>query len=214
MKTLLTCAEIFMAVSSHRFSVPDQIIEMPLGAFYELRVATVEDIPDTTHLIRRSYSYWVENGIDVAPAHQTQDKTMSHLLERGFVITDVQKRIIGTFSLDVIRLRKTGGNIEAQFESGSKVEYESKTHEAVGGRFLEFKKLAIARDLSKTGIGRRLYDLAEEYARSQDFDGIVLETVIEARWLFDWYISMGYEAVGGLVYSGSKMETLLLMKRF
>ena len=216
MKAILTCAGILGGLmSTPAFKIPNFTLNgsTPL----KIRAAKEKDVIETTELIRSAYSYWVENNVIVSPATQSVDKTRSHLLEgRGFVAIDSTGVTRATFSLDNIYLKVRNETFTAHAEHAAKdIDYERISSELiVDGRYLEFKKLAVDRDLGEQGIGRSLYDVAEEYARSNGYNGVILETVKEATWLYEWYLRMGFKVYGKHIYEGSKLETLLLVKQF
>ncbi len=68
--------------------------------------------------------------------------------------------------------------------------------------------------LAGSGLGRKLYKLAEELARMEGRAGMALETAREADWLFAWYKRLGFAPVGALLYPGSAVETILMLKTF
>lgn len=214
--TIMTCAGLLGGfMSSPTFDIPKTKIEgkTPLT----LRAAKEKDVAPTTDLIHSAYGYWVDNGVKVSPATQSVEKTRSHLSGGlGFIATDANGEIKATFSLDEAQI---GGSETAVIVQTKYVKSQIEFIRVDGmlpisGRYLEFKKLAVAPELFGQGIGRTLYDIAEEYARTRGYDGVVLETVKEATWLYDWYIGMGFKVVGKYVYPNSKFETLLLAKKF
>lgn len=72
----------------------------------------------------------------------------------------------------------------------------------------------MAKSHGQKGLGRELYNIAEQFSRDHGYDGVILETVKEAAWLYDWYLNMGFEVHGSHQYPGSTLQTLLLIKRF
>lgn len=203
-------------LSSSALDIPKMTIEGRTQL--KLRPAAEKDVSPTTELIRSAYSYWVENGVVVLPATQSTEKTRSHLLDgRGFVATDDMGNIRATFSLDNVDLVVQTDSITAKAEyadTGIAYVGTPSGNQAIDGRYLEFKKLAVDRSLGRQGIGHALYMVAEDYARTHGYDGVILETVKEATWLYDWYIGLGFKVYGKHVYGSSGLETLLLVKRF
>jgi hypothetical protein len=82
------------------------------------------------------------------------------------------------------------------------------------GRLLIFKKAAVRSDLAASGLGAQFYQLAEGWGRTNGFDGMILETVREAEWLYNWYSRLGFQPIGNYQYPGSKVETILMLKLF
>lgn len=217
---LSNCAKVLVMSLGlqNNFNIPSQTIKDRDGSEYLLRAATENDVSSTTSLIRKSFQYWVDNDVPVSPAKQTEEQTRKHLLDGGFVLENKDGEIVGTFTLeessvevanDIFRVSYSNPQdlVEySQIESG--IEIDEK------GKFLVFKKLAIDPELGRKGLGQKLYGVAEKYARDSGYKGMMLETVIEAKWLYDWYVGLGFEVVGSHQYSGSQFETLLLVKRF
>ncbi|MCB1025881.1 MAG: hypothetical protein KDB79_15910 [Acidobacteria bacterium] len=217
MKSLFTCASLLGGLlSSPAFDIPKTTLD--IQPRLKLRRAAEKDVSSTTDLIRTAYSYWVESGVVVAPATQSNEKTRSHLLGgRGFVATDDSGDIRATFSLDNVDLTVEPSSLTAKAEHAkTEISYTATTpvEHDIEGRYLEFKKLAVDPSLGRRGIGLALYMIAEEYARAHGYDGMILETVKEATWLYEWYLDLGYKVYGGHVYGGSGLETLLMIKRF
>ncbi len=185
---------------------------------YLLRKASKEDIKIVTNLIRESYQHWVAVGLKVRPAFQTEETTETHLLNGGMVLEKKDHEIVGTFSFDTAKVTHQDSFLMADYTNPSEhVEYAPKletNQQSIDGKYLVFKKLAISPSLQKAGLGRKLYDFAEEYGRTKAFKGMMLETIVEADWLYQWYINMGFEVIGGVTYAGSEIETLLLRKFF
>ena len=181
-----------------------------------VRPATQADVEATTKLIQAAYSYWVKNGVVVSPATQTEEKTASHLLNgRGFVAVNETGEIKGTFSLDEIELSDNTSEIFAKYKSDSStINYRksaSDTSSLHAGIYLEFKKLAVAPELLKQGIGQEIYKIAENLGKVINYQGMALETVKEAKWLYEWYLKLGYSIAGKYKYGSSSLETLLLV---
>lgn len=217
---LSDCSKVlFMSLGlQNNFNIPKQVVTDRNGAEYSLKSATEKEIAPTTVLIRKSFKYWVENDVPVSPARQTEEQTRKHLIEGGFVLENEQKEIVGTFTLEESAVEITENGYRVTYsnphdlvkysQSGSFIEFNKE------GKFLVFKKLAIDPDLGRRGLGQKLYDIVEKHARENRYQGMMLETVIEARWLYDWYIDLGFEVIGSHRYPGSQFETLLLVKRF
>jgi len=217
MKSLFTCASFLGGLlGSPAFDIPKTTLDVQPRL--KLRRATKEDVSSTTDLIRAAYGYWVENGVAVAPATQSAEKTRSHLLNGlGFVATDDTGSVRATVSLDNVNLVVGPSSAIAKAEHAkTEISYTATASENqdIEGRYLEFKKLAVDPAIGRRGIGHALYMIAEDYARTHGYDGMILETVKEATWLYEWYRELGFKVYGSHVYGGSGLATLLLIKRF
>lgn len=216
MKSLSVCVGLMMTIfNPPRFSIPSIDITNGSGETFHLRPARSGDVPVVTNLIRKAYSIWPSVGVDVSPAKQSEEKTRAHLVRLGFVLEDAQKKIVGTFSLDEATIDFQNDSIVGKYNyEPAEVTYRRTKPDQteVSGKYLVFKKLAIDPDQGRSGLGLSLYKIAEQYALDNGYTGVALETVIEARWLYDWYIGMGFKEVGGYRYSPGKLETLLMVK--
>lgn len=163
-----------------------QVLQWPAGAF-TMRHGTEDDVLAVTTLIHRAYKLWVVRGLNVSPARQTPETTRQHLLAGGLVF-EREGRIVATVTVDVASYN--------------------------GKQYLEFKKFAVDPDLANAGVGTKIYQLVEAHAREHNYHGMILETVAEAEWLYDWYLRLGYQVVDGKIYPGSTLKTLRLVKNF
>ena len=110
------------------------------------------------------------------------------------VLENESSHIVGTFTFEDVKISFSSDVIKAAFSNPTdQVDYALKNTgsniSSIDGNYLVFKKLAIDPSLQKTGLGRKLYDFAEEYGRNKNYKGMVLETIIEAKWLYEWYIN-------------------------
>jgi predicted N-acetyltransferase YhbS len=185
------------------------------GSEITIRAALKSDVVHVTDLVHRSFQVWAQKGLNLSPTVQTETETALHLLDKGFVATDIRNRILGTFSVDMGQIERTApdeltyheGEESITFHSISKVELRS-------GKYLVFKKLAVDPSIGRLGLGLNLYQTAETMARTNGYVGMVIETVKEATWLYEWYQKLGFSTVGSHRYSGSQVDTLLMIKNF
>jgi predicted N-acetyltransferase YhbS len=184
---------------------------------FSVRPAIALDVPKVTRLIHDAFSIWKEQGLDLAPMHQTDAQTAVHLIGQGYVAVNSEGELAGTFSLDegaVRRIRKA----KIRFmEDGATIDY-SRISDAMAplpsGRLLVFKKAAVRRDAANSGLGSELYALAEKTGRENGYSGMVLETAKAAGWLYDWYVRLGFKPIGSYRYPGSQVDTILMIKPF
>jgi hypothetical protein len=147
---------------------------------------------------------------------QTDEQTASHLLGKGYVVEDSRQELAATFSLENGGVRRNGTGIRFT-EGGEPVDYtpfEGDLELLPSARLLIFKKAAVRRETSNSGLGGMLYALAEKSGRAAGYSGMALETVEEAEWLYDWYHGLGFKAIGSRRYSASAVDTILMIKPF
>jgi len=180
-----------------------------------IRVALPSDVAPVTGLIHSSFQVWAKEGLRLSPMAQTQAETSSHLLEKGFVATDKNNKIVGTFSVDDGQIATTSAGELNYLEGNESTSFKATTGAPIKkGKYLVFKKLAVDPLIGRSGLGRFLYQATEEMARANGYSGVVLETVREASWLSHWYENLGFSVIGSHRYPGSQVDTLLMVKNF
>lgn len=215
-----SCILLLMAVATHKsvIKIEPQQLTLKDGTKVNVRAATGKDVGAVTELIHHAYGYWMDEfGLKLSPQTQSAEKTEKHLVGLGFVATDDAGQVVATFSSDEVKITETPEALDVKFRfANDRVSYTKaeNLNTPINGRYLEFKKFATDPSISKQGLGKQLYLMAENYARANGFDGVVLETVYECRWLYEWYLEMGFQVVGKHRYPGSKLDTLILVKRF
>jgi GNAT superfamily N-acetyltransferase len=193
------------------------VIDLPSGASFSVRVARAEDVSIVTALIHDAFSIWKDEGLSLGPMHQTDEQTAEHLVGKGYVAENLRGGLWGTFSLDEGSIRRIG-KTKISFTEGT----EATDYSLIGGSrppvpsgaLLVFKKAAVKRDAANSGLGSKLYTLAEKTARSNGYSGMVIETVKEAAWLYEWYLRLGFKPIGSYRYPGSQVDTILMIKPF
>jgi predicted N-acetyltransferase YhbS len=180
-----------------------------------IRAALPSDVAPVTDLIHLSFQVWAKEGLRLSPMAQTQAETSTHLLEKGFVATDKNNRVVGTFSVDDGQITSTSEGELTYLEGNESTSFKSTTNTVIKrGKYLVFKKLAVDPSIGRSGLGRFLYQTAEKMARANGYSGMILETVREATWLFHWYENLGFSVIGSHRYPGSQVDTLLMIKNF
>lgn len=172
------------------------------------------DVEDVTNLTHKAFAIWKEHGLDLGPMHQTTEQTRSHLVGKGLVIKDQFDKAVGTVSFDFSTIETTTENHLFQVDSQPLIPYRKLTDlELMNNRFLIVKRIATIPNTGRSGLGKSILRFAENLARSFKMDGVVLETVKEAQWLYDWYKNESYQTIGIYQYPGRPIETLLMYKK-
>lgn len=197
--------------------IENQVIRLPNGTSFSVRPGGAEDAVKVTALIHDAFSIWKEQGLNLGPMHQTEEQTAAHLVGKGYVAENSHGELSGTFSLDNGAVRAIGKTKVRFTEGGDSIDYPridgAKTI-LPAGRLLVFKKAAVDRNTANSGLGSELYALAEKHAREKGYSGMILETVKEAGWLYDWYLRLGFKPIGSYRYPGRQIDTILMIKSF
>ncbi len=206
-----------LALKPYQVKINDQVVRTPGGAEFSLRSGADRDVSKVTELIHDAFSIWKEAGLSLGPMYQTDEQTAAHLVGKGYVAENSRGELAGTFSLDEGTVRELGTTKVRLDAEGSVTDYarigEPKTV-VPKGRLLVFKKAAVKRDTANAGLGSELYALAEKNARDNGYAGMVLETVKEAGWLYDWYVRLGFKPIGVYRFPGRQVDTILMVKVF
>jgi predicted N-acetyltransferase YhbS len=188
------------------------------GRELKMRRATAHDVPAVTQLTHKAFLTWQKDGLKLSPMFQNEEKTASYLIEGGFVVEDAHS-IVGTFTIEdgaiTVAPDKSLVLREAQGQLTDFRPLELNTSDVANlsqSHVLVFKKLAVDPEFAKLGLGSLMYNVAENLARDSGYDFMALETVREAKWLYDWYLSLGFKQAGVHLYSGSSLETVLMTK--
>lgn len=192
-------------------------IQLPNGGSFSVRRASALDVARVAKLIHGAFSIWKEQGLILGPMRQGDEETAAHLAAGGYVVEDRHGALVGTFSLGEGLVKRTGKMSIRFTEDGDTIEcFRIGSAKTIlpSGRLLVFKKAAVARGTANSGLGSRLYALAEGYGRENGYSGMALQTVKEAGWLYDWYLRLGFKPVGSYLYPGSQVDTILMIKSF
>jgi hypothetical protein len=190
-------------------------INLKSGQAVIISMAEEDDVETVTELIHLAFEVWKKKGLDLSPMHQTLEQTQKHLVGKGLILKDSQQKIIGTISFDIAFIKTS--NDKYLFYEGDQnpIPYQRNSNLNISNsRFLVFKKFAIHPNSSRIGLGLLVLKMAEQMAHDLKFEGVILETVQEANWLFDWYKNENYQTIGYYTYPSRPIETLLMLKMF
>jgi len=192
------------------------VIRLPSGKVFTVRTAREADVPQVTKVIHDAFEVWKAQGLTLGPMLQTDAETRGHLIGKGAVATDSSGSIVGTFSLENGALgRIPNGSVEfAEGDESNAYLPAEPLMPLPSGRMLVFKKAAVKREQANSGLGRRLYGLAEDAARKNGCAGMILETVKEARWLYEWYVRLGFKMIASYRTPGRQIDTVVMIKPF
>jgi hypothetical protein len=197
--------------------IRNKVIQLSNGARFSVRPGAAADASQVTGLIHNAFSIWKERGLSLGPMYQTDEQTAAHLVGKGYVAENSKGELSGTFSLDEGSVRRIGKTTIRFIEGDESVDYSRIGNSKAplpSGRLLVFKKAAVKRDAANSGLGSELYTLAEKTGRENGYSGMVIETVKEADWLYDWYVRLGFRPIGSYRYPGRQIDTILMIKPF
>jgi hypothetical protein len=202
-------------VSTGSAQIRKQVIQLSNGSNFDIRLGGIDDVSKVTKLIHNAFTIWREQGLLLGPMYQTDEETKKYLVGKGYVAENVKGEIVGTFSLTEGKVVRVNQNNVQFVGDGDSILYSwIGDIEFPPGRLLMFRKAAVNRDTANAGLGSAFYALSETFARENNYSGMVLETVKEAGWLYDWYRNLGFYPVGSYRPLGAQVDTVLMIKPF
>lgn len=168
----------------------------------QIRVLAPHDSLDKlTALLHAAYASLVAQGWNFTAAHQSVDVTRERLASaQGFVAVAPDGRLVGTIA---VRGPKAVG--EDDIGDPTPPLYATPGTAIVS-------QLAVHPDCRAQGLGQRLMDQAEAWARAQGFAQVALDTAEPATALRARYQRRGYREVGSVQWAGKTYASVLMCK--
>lgn len=163
-------------------------------------LAASDCLTQLTALLHASYASLAAQGWNFTAVDQSVDVTRNRLAGAQGFVAELDGRFVGTVA---IRGPKPPG--EAYIGDPPPPLYTTP-----GTAILS--QLAVHPDVRGQGIGERLMDVAETWAREQGFTQIALDTAEPAIALRRRYERRGYVEVGGVRWQGKTYASVLLSK--
>ena len=153
-----------------------------------------------TELLHRSYASLAEQGWNFTAVDQPVSVTRDRLAGAQGFVAELDGRLVGTIA---VRGPKPAG--EAYIADPPPPLYTTP-----GTAILS--QLAVHPDCRGLGLGERLIDAAEAWAREQGFAQLALDTAEPATALRRRYERRGYVTVGGVQWQGKTYASVLMTK--
>jgi GNAT superfamily N-acetyltransferase len=153
-----------------------------------------DSVSDLTALLHRAYAGLAERGLRFVATWQGDEITRDRLESGEGFVAVLEGRIVGTVTLS--RPRATDAE---SFYSRPGVAY--------------LNQLAVEPELQGQGIGHRLMDFAEDWARGIGAEELALDTAADADHLIAWYARLGYREVDRENWIMTNYESVILSKR-
>jgi GNAT superfamily N-acetyltransferase len=144
---------------------------------YEIRKwQNTDSISELTELLHRSYRPLADMGLIFLATHQTDTQTKRRIEKGDCFVIENEGKLIATVS------------IYPNNKSNECLQYR-KEGTAYFGQF------AVESHLQKNGIGSRLMEFIEQYARDKGYTELALDTSEKALHLIEYYKKRGYRFV-------------------
>jgi GNAT superfamily N-acetyltransferase len=162
---------------------------------------TSDSLESLTALLHAAYASLAARGWNFTAVDQSVDVTRNRLDGAQGFVAELDGRLVGTVA---IRGPKVAG--ESYIADPPPPLYTTP-----GTAILS--QLAVHPDCRGQGVGERLIDAAEAWARAQGFTQIALDTAEPATALRQRYERRGYVTVGGVQWQGKTYASVLMRKR-
>jgi GNAT superfamily N-acetyltransferase len=161
--------------------------------FHIRDLADGDSISAITALLHAAYGSLAASGFRYLASHQDEAMTL-HRLRRGIpFVAESCGEIIGTVTL-------------YRPSSSSLCEWYRQP------RVYHFAQFAVRPDLQRQGIGSRLYEYVEAFARSIDAEELALDTAEGALHLRRWYEKLGFRFVQFISWEVTNYRSVVLSK--
>jgi ribosomal protein S18 acetylase RimI-like enzyme len=162
---------------------------MQIQPSFYLREAVNEDIPSLRLLLNASYKELSDQGLNYTATYQDEAKTAERIAQGRAFVVEHQQKIVATILFFVKN-------------------YFTDKNTAYIGQF------AVSPELKRQGIGTKLMQHCEDFARAEGFEGLQLDTAKPALHLVEWYQKQGYVIVGEIHWEGKTYDSYIFEKLF
>lgn len=166
-----------------------QQISSPLISELTLRTAVETDIPALRNLVNEAYRELSDRGLNYTATYQDEQTTRERLEQGKAFVLVKDERLIAT----ILYFKKN---------------YFTEKNTAYVGQF------AVAPQYKKHGLGSLLMQHCESLAKSENYEGLQLDTAIPAEHLVNWYLKMNYKIVGTTHWEGKTYDSYIFEKLF
>ncbi len=152
-----------------------------------------DSIAAITVLLHAAYSSLAASGFRYLASHQDEIVTLRRLQSGIPFVAESQGDIIGTVTL---------------YRPSSSSVCEWYRHPTV----YHFGQFAVHPDLQRQGIGSKLYEYVETFARSLDVDDLALDTAEGVLHLRRWYEHLGFRFIQFISWDETNYRSVILSK--
>jgi len=158
------------------------------------RVTNCEDVEAITALVHAAYAPHVADGLRFWGTHQSVDDTVRRLASGAAFVAVENARYIGVV---VVRPPQPSSPVPLYQEPN----------------VWSISQFCVAPEHKGAGLGRKLHEVAVEYARNQCAKFLSLDTAAPAKKLIELYERWGYSIVGSCDWRPHTNYVSVLMKR-
>ena len=156
-------------------------------------LAGSDSIPEITALLHAAYGQLAAMGFRYTASHQ-DDAVTERRLHRGHpFVAEFEGRLAGT-----VTLHKPGPDSDCEWYRRSNV--------------MVFGQFGVNPEFQRRGIGRRLFDHVESFARELGAASLALDTAENASHLVRWYESLGFHTVQHVSWHDTNYRSVIMDK--
>lgn len=163
----------------------------PLTSIRQCRLP--EDLVPLTDLLHRAYADLAARGLQYLASHQSVEITERRIRAGCCFVAEDSGQIVGTIT---IRRSTPDAELPAYREKGLMI----------------FGQFGVEPRARGTGIGRALYDRAQEYAVSNGATAMALDTAVSATELIQMYRRWGYREIARHRWGATNYESVVMRK--
>jgi uncharacterized damage-inducible protein DinB/GNAT superfamily N-acetyltransferase len=166
----------------------------------EIRLLAARDSLDAlTELLHRAYAPLAARGMNFTAATQDTATTQQRMAEGQCFVAEQQRRLVGTVTVCGPYDPHTSpwvANVPAFRDRDT----------------AHFHQFAVAPELQRQGLGRRLVAACEQWARERGYKRMALDTAEPATELRALYRRLGYEEVAHVQWQGKHYRSVVMEK--
>ncbi|MBI5267063.1 MAG: GNAT family N-acetyltransferase [candidate division Zixibacteria bacterium] len=148
-----------------------------------------------TELLHRAYRALADQGLKYLATHQDVATTIQRVGQGTAFVADYRGDLVGTIT----------------YRTPENTRIPQKIPIASAG---SLGQLAVEPQYQGSGLGRRLFMHAEQFARAQGIKALALDTAEPATHLIAWYERMGYQFVEHVQWDITNYRSVVLVKFF
>ena len=156
--------------------------------------ATRHSVEEITNLLHRSYAKLLDMGLHFWATHQNSEVTHRRLNSGFGYVMRLDERIVGTITYYDDFL-----NNNCQWYTNSFV-----------SRFGQF---AVEPDLQKCGLGTKLIDHVEDFAKARGKTELALDTSENAQHLIEYYARKGFRHIQYMQWDDVNYRSVVMSKK-
>ena len=152
-----------------------------------------EDWESLTLLIRSAYAYWAERNQKFVATTQDAEETRKRATSGTCFLAEIDGKIVGTLTV-------------YPSDPEDYCPYYRNPQVAAFGQF------AVDPACQGKGIGTKLIEAAEDYARATGHTELALDTSENAQILIDYYNRLGFQVVGDMDWHSTNYHSVVMSK--